>query len=73
MTLRGRATRPAILVGESDQAHHHPLVIVDTDERIREFLPLIDEPAMEGLVLLDEAEVVTNAGRSDPHPPERPK
>ena len=118
MTLQGRATRLTILIGESDQAHHHPLyteivhrahqaglagasvfrgvegfgksnqlhttrllslsedlpvavVIVDTDERIREFLPQIDELVSQGLVLLDQVEVVKYASRPDSHRDER--
>lgn len=34
------------------------VVIVDTDERIRAFLPELDELGVEGLVLLEPVEVV---------------
>ena len=34
------------------------ILIVDTDERIRAFLPELDELVTEGLVMLDEVEVV---------------
>lgn len=111
MTPRGPATRLTIMVGESDQAHHHPvyteivhrahraglagasvfrgiegfgksnhihttrllslsedlpvaIVIVDTDERIRGFLPELEELEIEGLVILEPVEVIRYAGRS---------
>jgi PII-like signaling protein len=111
MTLKGPATRLTIMVGESDQAHHHPVyteivhrahkaglagasvfrgvegfgrsnhihttrllslsedlpvavVIVDTDERIRGFLPELDDLDLEGLVLLEPVEVHRYAGRA---------
>jgi PII-like signaling protein len=41
------------------------VVIVDTDERIRAFLPQIDELVTKGLVMLDEVEVVKYVGRVD--------
>ena len=110
MTLRGPAMRLTIMVGESDQAHHHPVyteivhrahaaglagasvfrgiegygrsnhihttrllslsddlpvavVIVDTEEQIRSFLPQLDELEIEGLVILEPVEVVRYAGR----------
>lgn len=108
MTLRGHATRLTILVGESDQAHRHPLyteivhrahaaglagasvfrgvegfgkshhihttrllslsedlpvavVIVDSDERIRGFLPRLEDLHL-GLVLLEPVEAPWYAG-----------
>ncbi len=111
MTLSGPATRLTIMVGESDQAHHHPVyteivhrahqaglagasvfrgvegygqsnhihttrllslsddlpvavVIVDSDERIRAFLPQLEELEIEGLVLLEPVDVVRYAGRA---------
>jgi hypothetical protein len=99
------------MVGESDQAHHHPVyteivhrahkaglagasvfrgiegygksnhihttrllslsedlpvavVIVDTDDRIRSFLPELEDLEIQGLVLLEPVEVVRYAGRA---------
>ena len=39
------------------------VVIVDTDERIQAFLPELDELITEGLVILDDVEVVKYVGR----------
>ncbi|MFZ3565888.1 DUF190 domain-containing protein [Streptomyces sp. BH097] len=39
------------------------IVIVDTDDRIRAFLPQIDELVTEGLVILDDCEVIRYVGR----------
>lgn len=39
------------------------IVIVDTDEKIRAFLPQIDELVSEGLVILDAVEVLRYVGR----------
>lgn len=39
------------------------VVIVDTDERVRAFLPELDELVQEGLVILDPVEVVRHVGR----------
>jgi PII-like signaling protein len=39
------------------------IVIVDVEERIRAFLPQLDELVTEGLVLLDPVEVVKYASR----------
>ncbi|MGW1025454.1 DUF190 domain-containing protein [Streptomyces sp. NPDC002577] len=39
------------------------VVIVDTEERVRAFLPELDELVAEGLVMLDDCEVVTYTGR----------
>jgi PII-like signaling protein len=110
MTLQGPATRLTIMLGESDQTHHHPayteivhrahraglagasvfrgiegfgkshhihttrllslsedlpvaVVIVDADERIRAFLPELDDLQVEGLVILEPVEVIRYAGR----------
>lgn len=43
------------------------VIIVDAEERIREFLPLLDEIVGEGLVILDEVEVYryVGGGRGD--------
>jgi len=40
------------------------VVIVDADERIRGFLDELDELITEGLVILDDVEVVKYVGRS---------
>lgn len=39
------------------------VIIVDAAERIRNFLPELDELVTEGLILLDEVEVVRHVGR----------
>lgn len=39
------------------------IVIVDTDERIRAFLPELEELAADALVMIDRVEVLTPAGR----------
>ncbi len=39
------------------------IVIVDTHERIHAFLPQLDELVTEGLVILDDCEVIRYAGR----------
>ncbi|MFF7189510.1 DUF190 domain-containing protein [Streptomyces sp. NPDC008222] len=39
------------------------VVVVDTEERVRAFLPQLDELVTEGLVTLDECEVITYMGR----------
>ena len=39
------------------------IVIVDTEANIRGFLPVLDELITEGLVVLDDVEVVTYVGR----------
>jgi PII-like signaling protein len=41
------------------------VVIVDTEDRVRAFLPQLDELVTEGLVILDECEVIRYAGRGD--------
>lgn len=38
------------------------VVVVDTEERVRAFLPLLDELVTDGLVVLDECEVVRYEG-----------
>jgi len=38
------------------------IVIVDVEERVRAFLPELDELLTEGLVLLDRVEVVRHSG-----------
>lgn len=44
------------------------IVIVDTDEKIRAFLPQIDELVSEGLVILDPVEVHRYVGRAPSEP-----
>jgi PII-like signaling protein len=39
------------------------VVIVDADEKIRAFLPQLDELVTEGLVILDPVEIVRYVGR----------
>ncbi len=39
------------------------IVIVDTDERIRAFLPELDELVSEGLVIIEPVEVIRYVGR----------
>ncbi|MFD8227527.1 DUF190 domain-containing protein [Streptomyces massasporeus] len=41
------------------------VVIVDTEPRVRAFLPQLDELVGEGLVTLDDCEVIRYAGRDD--------
>ncbi|MPY60131.1 DUF190 domain-containing protein [Streptomyces spongiae] len=41
------------------------VVIVDEEERVRAFLPELDELVTEGLVTLDACEVVSHGGRDD--------
>lgn len=45
------------------------VVIVDTETRVREFLPQLDELVPEGLVTLDACEVIRYAGRDDRQEP----
>lgn len=40
------------------------IVIVDTDDRIRGFLPELDELVTEGLVMVDQVEVVKYVSRT---------
>lgn len=50
-----------------DLAENLPVVviIVDTEDRIRAFLPQLDELVGNGAVLLDEVEVLRYQGKSD--------
>ncbi|MFF4833911.1 DUF190 domain-containing protein [Streptomyces sp. NPDC001315] len=41
------------------------IVIVDTEERVRGFLPQLDELVTEGLVILDDCEVIRYVGRDE--------
>jgi PII-like signaling protein len=45
------------------------IVIVDTDEHIRSFLSELDGLITEGLVIVDDVEVVTYVGRDAPSAP----
>ncbi|MFD5593617.1 DUF190 domain-containing protein [Streptomyces griseorubiginosus] len=45
------------------------VVIVDTETRVREFLPQLDELVTEGLVTLDACEVIRYVGRDDRQEP----
>jgi PII-like signaling protein len=40
------------------------VIIVDTEEKIREFLPVVDELVTEGLVMVDGVEVVKYVSRA---------
>jgi uncharacterized protein len=40
------------------------VIIIDTEKRIREFLPQLDDLVTEGLVILDPVEVVRYVGRA---------
>jgi uncharacterized protein len=42
------------------------ILIVDSEERIRGFLPQLDELGLEGLVTVESVEVVHYAGRDSP-------
>jgi PII-like signaling protein len=39
------------------------IIIVDTEDKIRDFLPQLDELVTEGLVIIDPVEVVRYVGR----------
>ncbi|MEU2424338.1 DUF190 domain-containing protein [Streptomyces sp. NPDC007851] len=41
------------------------VVVVDTEQRIRAFLPQLDQLVTEGLVTLDDCEVIRYVGRTD--------
>lgn len=41
------------------------IVIIDAEQRIRAFLPQIEEVVGEGLVIMDEVEVIRYAARGD--------
>ncbi len=42
------------------------VVIVDTEDKIRSFLPQLDELISEGLVIVDPVEVIRYVGRGHP-------
>lgn len=39
------------------------IVIVDTEEKVRAFLPVLDDLVSEGLVMVDPVEVIRHIGR----------
>ena len=41
------------------------VVIIDTDDRVRAFLPQLDELVTEGLVVIDPVEVISYRGREE--------
>lgn len=43
------------------------VIVVDTEERVRAFLPQVDELVTEGLVTLDACEVVGRPGPTETH------
>ena len=47
------------------------IVIIDAEDKIRAFLPQLDELVTEGLVTLDEVEVVRYVGRDTGGPGDR--
>ncbi|MEU8793581.1 DUF190 domain-containing protein [Streptomyces sp. NPDC048643] len=49
------------------------VIVVDTEERVRAFLPQLDELVTEGLVILDDCEVIRYAGRGGTPGEERPE
>ncbi|UUU19919.1 DUF190 domain-containing protein [Streptomyces sp. DSM 40750] len=42
------------------------VIVVDTEDRVRAFLPRLDELVTEGLVMLDHCEVVGRTGPTEP-------
>ncbi|WP_259408147.1 DUF190 domain-containing protein [Streptomyces akebiae] len=42
------------------------VIVVDTEDRVRAFLPQLDELVVEGLVTLDACEVVGRTGSTEP-------
>jgi hypothetical protein len=39
------------------------VIIIDAAQRIRDFLPQLDEPITEGIVIIDPVEVIRYVGR----------
>jgi PII-like signaling protein len=70
MSLSGPARRLTVIVGECDVWNHESedllvaVAVVDTVERIEEFLPQLDELVTAGLVLLDDVHVHRYVGRA---------
>lgn len=48
------------------------VIVVDTEERVRAFLPELDELVTEGLVILDDCEVIRYVGRGGGAPAGHP-
>ncbi|MGB8381193.1 MAG: DUF190 domain-containing protein [Dermatophilaceae bacterium] len=44
------------------------VLVIDTDEKVRAFLPQLDELVGEGLVIIDEVEVIRYVGRPGAEP-----
>lgn len=44
------------------------VLIIDTEEKVRAFLPQLDELVGEGLVIIDEVEVIRYVGRPGAEP-----
>ncbi|SEF34862.1 hypothetical protein SAMN05421837_107614 [Amycolatopsis pretoriensis] len=66
--MEGPATRLTIYIGEDDHWHHKPLVgasVLRGVEGYGAFLPQLDELIGEGLVTLDQVEVVRYVGRTE--------
>jgi hypothetical protein len=49
------------------------IVIVDAENRVRAFLPQLDELISEGLVILDPVEVIRYVGRPAGRPASEPR
>lgn len=45
------------------------VVVVDAEDKVRAFLPGLEDLAIEGLVMIEPVEVVRYAGRDERHPP----
>lgn len=59
-SLSAPALRVTVFVGEDDRHHHRPLC---TEIVHRAFLPELEELVHEGLIIVDEVEVVRYVGR----------
>lgn len=44
------------------------IVIIDTDEKVQQFLPELDDLVTEGLVIIDDVQVVRYVGRNTSGP-----
>jgi PII-like signaling protein len=42
------------------------VIIVDAEDRVRDFLPHLDDLVTEGMVILDEVEVLRHVGKPKP-------